>query len=433
MKLQGKMSTDEQGQLSIGGCKAADLVKEYGTPLYVMDEEHIREKCRGFKNSFRHEYLSTEVIYASKAFLNKAMCKLIEEEGLSLDVVSGGELYTAMAVGFPMERIYFHGNNKTKDELMMALKAGVGRIIVDNRYEIGRIERLCIELNKEIRVLLRVNPGIEAHTHEYIQTAMHDSKFGESIYDEALCDIIGLCQESKHIRLMGFHCHIGSQIFEERSFYNAAEVMIDFLARVERDCKFITEELNLGGGFGVYYVDGDDPVEIESCLHNLLNTINDAYQKAGISIPKIMIEPGRAIVANAGCTLYTIGGIKDTYGGKRYVFVDGGMTDNPRTALYDAKYEAAIANRLLEPATTQVTVAGKCCESGDIIIRDINLPVAEPGDILCVTNTGAYNYTMSSNYNRIPRPAVIFVKNGQTKVVVKRETYDDLIRNDLDS
>lgn len=431
MKLQGKMNTDEQGQLLIGGCKAADLVREFGTPLYVMDEEHIREKCRGFKNSFRHEHLSTEVIYASKAFLNIAMCKLIEEEGLSLDVVSGGELFTAVAAGFPMERIYFHGNNKTDSELIMALKVGVGRIIVDNRHEIARLEKLCKQLNKEIRVLLRVNPGIEAHTHEYIQTAMHDSKFGESIYDEDLCEIIGFCQKSDYISLKGFHCHIGSQIFEEKSFHNAAKVMIGFLAKMQRDCAFITEELNLGGGFGVYYVDGDEPINIENCLGNLLNTINEEYHEAGSSTLKVMIEPGRAIVANAGCTLYTIGGIKDTYGGKRYVFVDGGMTDNPRTALYDAKYEAVIANKVLDPNTNQVTVAGKCCESGDIIIKDISLPNAESGDILCVTNTGAYNYTMSSNYNRIPRPAVIFVKNGQTKIAVKRETYEDLIRNDL--
>jgi len=431
MRLFGTMRADEKGQLEIGGCKASDLAKDYGTPLYVMDEEHIRENCRRFKQGFTKEGLSSEVIYASKAFLTLAMCTLVEQEGLSLDVVSGGELYTAMAAGFPLDRIYFHGNNKTAEELTMALNNGVGRIIVDNRYEVERLEKLCKELDKKINILLRVNPGIEAHTHEYIQTAKHDSKFGESIYDENLCEIIGVCQSSTHITLKGFHCHIGSQIFEEKSFLSAVEVMVEFLAKMKVDCSFITEELNLGGGFGVYYAAEDIPIHIESCLGKMLKTVEIEVKAAKIQMPKIMIEPGRAIVANAGCTLYTIGGIKDTYGGKRYIFVDGGMTDNPRTALYDAKYEAAVASKILDQAKNQVTIAGKCCESGDIIIRDIFLPDMECGDILCVSNTGAYNYTMASNYNRIPRPAVLFVRNGKAKVVVKRETYKDLIGNDF--
>ncbi len=431
MKLYGTMHIDDDGQLEIGACKASDLVKEYGTPLYVMDEEHVRQNCKKFKNSFIKEGLSTEVIYASKAFLTLAMCSLVQQEGLSLDVVSGGELYTAITAGFPSERLYFHGNNKTNDELEMALQSGVGRIIVDNSYEIERLEKLCIRLNKETNILLRVNPGIEAHTHQYIQTAKHDSKFGESIYDEKLCSIINICRDSLHLTLKGFHCHIGSQIFEEKSFYSAAKLMVDFLVKMKHECDFITEELNLGGGFGVYYADGDDPINIERCLEQVLDIIEREVQVVNIPKPKVMIEPGRAIVANAGCTLYTIGGIKDTYGGKRYVFVDGGMTDNPRTALYDAKYEAAIVSKMNEKALDRVTVAGKCCESGDVIIKDILLPAVEYGDILCVSNTGAYNYTMASNYNRIPRPPVVFVKDGQGKIVVRRESYKDLIGNDL--
>ena len=430
MKLFGTMDI-VNGQLEIGGCRASDLAMEYGTPLYVMDEALIRENCRRFKKGFQKEGLSTEVIYASKAFLTLAMCQLIKQEGLSLDVVSGGELYTAMSSGFPLEHIYFHGNNKTTDELRMALQNKVGRIIVDNRFEIEKLEELCKKMDIKANVLLRVNPGIEAHTHQYIQTAKHDSKFGESIYDQNLCEVVEVCKGSSHITLKGFHCHIGSQIFEEKSFLSAAEVMIDFVHKMKEDCGFTTEELNLGGGFGVYYVDEDQPVNIDRCLQNMLHTIEKEIKSLELEMPKIMIEPGRAIVANAGCTLYTVGGIKDTYGGKRYIFVDGGMTDNPRTALYSAKYEAAVVTKMDDPSEQKVTIAGKCCESGDIIIKDIMLPRVECDDILCVSNTGAYNYTMSSNYNRIPRPAVIFVRNGRSRVIVRRETYEDLIAQDI--
>ena len=285
MKLYGTMDIDHDGQLEIGACKAIDLAKEYGTPLYVMDEEHIRQNCKKFKNSFIKEGLSTEVIYASKAFLTLAMCSLIQQEGLSLDVVSGGELYTAITAGFPNDRLYFHGNNKTNDELEMALQSDVGRIIVDNSYEIERLAELCTKLNKEANILLRVNPGIEAHTHQYIQTAKHDSKFGESIYDEKLCSIINICQDSPHITLKGFHCHIGSQIFEEKSFYSAARVMVDFLAKMKLECSFITEELNLGGGFGVYYAEGDDPINIGRCLEQVLDIIKYEVQEANIPKP----------------------------------------------------------------------------------------------------------------------------------------------------
>ncbi len=431
MKLFGTMKINEQGNLSIGGCDTLQLAQRYSTPLYVMDEELIRSNCKQFRDSFAAEGMDTEVIYASKAFLNIAVCKVIQEEGLGLDVVSGGELYTALRAGFPAQRIYMHGNNKTYEELAMAIEAGVGRIVADNAQELVLIEEISKKLGKTVDILFRVNPGIEAHTHAYIQTSKHDSKFGESIFSDVVGEIIETIRDSSHIRLKGLHCHIGSQIFEEESFLASAKVMLDFVASLKTDYYFETEELNLGGGFGVYYSNGDNPVDLEHCLSALLSFAASYTKGLDIKLPKLMIEPGRAIVANAGTTLYSIGGIKKTYGERNYVFIDGGMSDNPRTALYDAKYDALIANKANKECVEKYTVAGKCCESGDIIIRDIDLPIAEKNDILAVLSTGAYNYSMASNYNRIPRPAVVFVKDGQSRLAVKRESYEDILRNDI--
>ncbi|WPC44423.1 diaminopimelate decarboxylase [Clostridium sp. JS66] len=431
MKLFGTMNVNSKGHLEIGKCDTTELAKEFGTPLYVVDEDLVRSTCREFKNNFEIEGIESEVIYASKAFLNLAIAKVICEEGLSLDVVSGGELYTALKANFPVSRIYMHGNNKTEGELSMAIEAGIGRIVVDNRNELEVIEYLCKSLNKKVDVLLRVNPGIEAHTHEYIQTSKNDSKFGESIFDEDMCKIINRFQNSESVNFKGFHCHIGSQIFEEKSFYSEVSDMIKFLEKIKNQCGFSTEELNLGGGFGVYYSEGDKPVNLNSCLKNMLSILKEESQKSGLNIKKVMIEPGRSIIANAGTTLYNVGGTKKTYGGKQYVFIDGGMADNPRTALYDAKYEAVVANKVNSENSEIYTIAGKCCESGDIIIKEIQLPEVERGDIMAVLTTGAYNYSMSSNYNRIPKPAVVFVKEGEAKIAVKRETYEDIIRNDI--
>lgn len=431
MRLFGTMKINEVGTLEVGGCSTVALAEEYGTPLYVMDEALIRENCRKYKNAFVMEGVDTQVIYASKAFLNMAMCALIREEGLGLDVVSGGELFTAMKAGFPMNSVYFHGNNKTEDELVMALEYGVGTVIVDNPHELQLLDDLAKEKKCKINILFRVNPGIEAHTHAFIQTAHHDSKFGESIYDRKIYDMLAFALASEYLQMQGFHCHIGSQIFDEKSFYGAAKVMIAFLQQVKEVTGYETAVLNIGGGFGVYYADGDEPVDVEVCLPNMLEMITMDCIEAGIRVPKVMIEPGRAIVGNAGCTLYKTGAVKDTYGGKKYVFVNGGMTDNPRTALYDAVYEAVIANKMKDTDKEKVTVAGKCCESGDILIHHIELPKVQRGDLLCVASTGAYNYTMASNYNRIPKPAVVLVKDGRARLIVKRETYDDIIRNDL--
>ena len=431
MKLFGTMKINEKGILSIGGCDTLKLAKDFNTPLYVIDEELVRQSCRLFRDAFSKSGIDTEVIYASKAFLNIAICKVIEEEGLALDVVSGGELFTAMKANFPICKIYFHGNNKTAQELEMAITSGVGRIVVDNSHELELIEEICQELGKSIDIMLRVNPGVEAHTHAFIQTSKNDSKFGESIFSEELGFMIEKIMLSKHVKLKGLHCHIGSQIFEEESFYSVANIMLEFIAKLKQEHGFITEELNLGGGFGVYYSHDDAPIDIKSCLQNILGLIRDQASCLNIKVPKLMIEPGRAIVANAGTTLYEVGAIKKTYGGKDYIFVDGGMTDNPRTALYDARYDAIIADKADVKGDMIYTIAGKCCESGDIIIKDIELPKTVKGDIVAVLCTGAYNYSMSSNYNRIPRPAVVFVKDGIAKVVVKRENYEDIIRNDI--
>lgn len=431
MKLFGTMALDSDNRLMIGGCSVLTLAERFDTPLYVMDTALLKEQCQKYKRAFSSPQMETEVIYASKAFLTIAMAKLIHGQGLSLDVVSGGELYTAITAGFPANRIYFHGNNKTSDELLMALDYGVHRIIVDNEQELERLSRLCTQLGKTQTILFRMNPGIDAHTHDFIQTARNDSKFGISIYQADICRLIHKAANDPNITLTGFHCHIGSQIFEETSYFSALSVMFDFVKRVKEECHFSTAELNIGGGFGVYYSEGDTPMDIETCLEHILNQAAEEAGSRELPVPRLMIEPGRSIVANAGTTLYKVGGVKNTYGGKSFIFVDGGMTDNPRTALYDSKYEAHISSRNGAGNIRTFTVAGKCCESGDVLIHGIQLPEPELDDILSVNGTGAYNYTMSSNYNRIRKPAVVFVEDGSAQLAVKRETYDDLIRNDV--
>jgi len=431
MNLHGTMKTNDMGNLEIGGIDTVNLAKKYGTPLYVFDTSHIKNNIRRYQSGFKHSKIDTEIIYASKAFLTIAMCKLIDSEGLSLDVVSGGELYTARKAGFPANKIYFHGNNKTVEELLFALNFGVNKIIIDNEFELDMLEYLCTELDKTIDVMFRVNPGIEAHTHEYIQTSKNDSKFGISIYSEDICKLVNKVTDSYYMTLKGFHYHIGSQILESSSYSKAIEVMGEFIKNVKDDCGYVTEELNMGGGFGVYYSEEDTDFDIEGCLNDVLLSLYEYCTKNKLKIPKALIEPGRSIVANAGTTLYKVGATKKTYGGKTFIFVDGGMTDNPRTALYNAIYEGAIANKINNECTEEYTIAGKCCESGDIIIKNITLPEADKNDIVAIFSTGAYNYSMASNYNRLRKPAVIFVENGKSKVVVKRETYEDIIRNDV--
>ncbi|WP_319200371.1 diaminopimelate decarboxylase [uncultured Ilyobacter sp.] len=430
MRLFGSMEIKDN-QLYIGGISSKELVEKHGSPLYVMDEALISKNMETFKAAFKSDRFQTEVVYASKAFLTTGMCQIVDKHGLSMDVVSGGELFTVKSAGFPMERVHMHGNNKTWEELEMCLDYGIGEIIVDNRDELDKLERVCREKGKKINVLLRVNPGIEAHTHEYIQTSTYSSKFGESIFDENIKDIIKKFIAAEHVELKGFHCHIGSQIFDEKPFFAAMDTMLKFIKQMKEEAGLDTKVLNLGGGFGVYYFDGDDAVDFEKFCKEMIRDLELKLEEYEIDLDKVIIEPGRSIVANAGTTLYTVGGTKVTYSGKKYVFVDGGMTDNIRPALYQAQYEGVVANRINEKTEDLVTVAGKCCESGDLLLRDVYLQEAKEGDILAISTTGAYNYSMASNYNRIRKPAVVFVKDGESKVAVKRESYEDLIRNDL--
>ena len=431
MRLHGTQLINEQGHLEIGGCDTVELARQFGTPLYIMDEAQVRTICRQYHSSFVEGLKNTEVIYASKAFSTLAMCRIIAEEGLGLDVVSGGELYTALQANFPVAHIYFHGNNKSREELAMAIKAGVGRIVIDNFYEMNIINELAHEMNLQVEVLLRVTPGIEAHTHEYIQTGQIDSKFGFTLPDGTADQAIDLALSYSNLVVKGIHAHIGSQIFELDSFRHEVQIMIDYMADTLKRTAYHLEELNLGGGFGIYYVSGDEPAQIADYAKAVQDALEKACQKQNFPRPKIIIEPGRSIVGTAGTTLYTIGSIKEIPGIRKYVAVDGGMADNPRPALYQARYEAVLANRAKEEATETVSVTGKCCESGDMLIWDIDLPKAESGDLIAVSCTGAYNYSMSSNYNRLTRPGVVLVESGQADVIVKRETHADLLRNDV--
>jgi len=431
MKLFGTAKINEKGNLSIGGVDTIELAKEFKTPLYVMDQELIETTIDKMKEAFQSTRFKTRIAYAGKAFLTTGMIKLVESKGLDLDVVSGGELYTAHKAGFPMKRVHLHGNNKLVNEIEMAVEYGIDTIVVDNEDEIAKIEKVCKEKGKKQAVLVRIDPGIEAHTHHYIKTSGLTSKFGISLFQENLIDIVKRLNDSPYIEFKGFHTHIGSQIFQSAFFIFALDEIFKYLDRLKKELGIVVHTVNMGGGFGVYYKNGDDPKPIEEVLSEIITYTEAMEIKYQIGFKELCIEPGRSIVGNAGTTLYEVGGIKETVGGKTYVFIDGGMSDNIRTALYQAEYEAGVVNKLNDTDVREITLAGKLCESGDIIIEKGKLPKAtEIGDIVAVTTTGAYCYTMSSNYNRMMRPAVVFVKDGKAKVAVKRETLDDLVRND---
>lgn len=431
MKLFGTSKINEKGNLSIGGVDTIDLAKKFKTPLYVMDQELIETTIDKMKNAFKSSRFETRIAYAGKAFLTTGMAKLINLKGLDLDTVSGGEMFTAYKAGFPMERVHLHGNNKTIEEIEMAVDFGIDTIVVDNEDEIEKIEKICREKDKKQSVLVRIDPGIEAHTHHYIKTSGLTSKFGISLFQENLFDIIKRLNDSPYIEFKGFHTHIGSQIFQSAFFIFALDEIFKYLDKLKKELGIVVHTVNMGGGFGVYYKEGDDPKDIDEVLSEIITYTEAMEIKYQIGFKELCIEPGRSIVANAGTTLYEVGGIKETVGGKTYVFIDGGMSDNIRTALYQAEYEAGVVTKLNDTNMKEITLAGKLCESGDIVIEKGKLPKnTEKGDIVAVTTTGAYCYTMSSNYNRITKPAVVFVKNGQAKVAVKRESFEDLIRND---
>ncbi len=423
--------TAENNRLNIAGVSAQILAKEYGTPLYVMDEQLIRDNCRRFLEAFKGEGNENKVAYAGKAFLTIAMCEIIKSEGLYLDVVSGGELYTAYKANFPLEKVYFHGNNKTVDEIEMAIELGIGTFVVDNLHEMEIINEKAKEKGLIQRILLRVTPGIEAHTHDYIKTGQIDSKFGFTTLNNQLEGVIKTVLSLSNVKLAGLHCHIGSQIFELQPYRDAVGIMISFINDIKEKFNYEIEELDLGGGFGVFYNKGDDPKELEDFCKVIIEESKIKCREYGINSLTLVIEPGRSIVANAGITLYTVGAIKEIPEVKKYVAVDGGMTDNIRPALYNAEYQCVLANRIGEPCSEVVTIAGKCCESGDILLNNVELPKVNSGDLLAVLSTGAYGYSMSSNYNKIPRAPVVLVSEGTHRLICKKQTYKDMINNEV--
>ncbi|MDD2376924.1 MAG: diaminopimelate decarboxylase [Clostridia bacterium] len=423
---------NEIGHLVIGGMDVVDLVKKYGTPLYVIDEETFVENMRKFKNSIDKFYnRNGRVLYASKTFCCIEAIKIAAAEGLGIDVVSGGELYTAIKAGINPLKIVFHGNNKSIQELEMAIESKVGRIIVDSIYELNVLNQIAKEKSVIVDIMLRIKPGIDVHTHDYIKTGQIDSKFGIALEnkeaEEAVKEAIG----KQNINLMGLHCHIGSQIFDVEPFEDTAEIMLEFIADIKNKYNYEILELNLGGGFGIMYTNEDNPVAYEKYMELISKVVIESCSKFNIKVPFIYIEPGRSISGPAGITLYTVGTIKEIEGIRKYVSIDGGMTDNPRYALYQAKYTVRVANKMNETIDDVITLAGKCCESGDLLGENMKIQKPEPLDIIVVYSTGAYNYSMSSNYNRILKPPVIMINDRKSRVIVKGETFEDLIRNDI--
>ena len=425
-------SVNEKGHLTLGGMDTVELAQKYSTPLYVMDEDVVRKNCLAYKNSIDKFYDGKgKVLFASKALSAVFMYKIVKECGLGVDVVSGGELYTALKAGTDPADICFHGNSKSEQELFEAISQNVGRIIVDNKEELFRIEKIAGDLNKKQKILFRIKPGVDAHTHQFIMTGQIDSKFGVAMENGEAIEIMKLAATLKNVEVVGADCHIGSQIFEVLPFKVTAEKMIAFMARVKEEVGITLTELNLGGGFGIKYTEKDDPVPYEDYIHLVHDVIRDTCEKYGLELPFIYMEPGRSIVASAGLTLYTVSAVKEIKDVRNYVLIDGGMCDNPRYALYKSEYSLCVANKADKETDYVATVAGKCCESGDLIQENVPLATPVAGDTVAVFATGAYNYSMASNYNRNPRPAMIAIKNGEDRLVIKRETYEDIIKNDV--
>lgn len=430
MKLFDDMKV-KNNRLYIGEVDASKIAAEFGTPLYVIDEKLVRNKCSRYFTSFKADKGRNKVAYAGKAFLTLAMCQIIKSEGLFLDVVSGGELYTAYKSGFPMEKIYFHGNNKTIDEIKMGVKLGIGSFVVDNVEELANINKIAEQEDRVQDIMLRVTPGIEAHTHDYIKTGQIDSKFGFNMIDDNIINTIKEVLKFENIKLKGLHSHIGSQIFDIEPYCEEVRVMLALIKKIKEDLSIDIEELDLGGGFGIYYTAGDNPKPIEEFCTAILEEADKEARKLEINLPCLVIEPGRSIIGNAGTTLYTVGAIKDIPDVRKYISVDGGMADNIRPALYRAEYECAISNRMSSNRLEKVTVAGKFCESGDILIKEAVLPEPVTGDILAVFTTGAYGYSMASNYNKARRPAVVLVNGKYVSLICKRQNFDDMIDGEI--
>ena len=424
-----KSAVNDKGHLVIGGCDAVELAAEFGTPLYLFDELSLRQKCAEFKQEFSRRYADSLVIYASKAFINKALARIFAEEGLGLDVVSAGELSIARSVDFPLSKVYFHGNNKSAEELGLALEWGIGRIVVDNFHELKMLAEIARAKGRNPDILLRISPGVEAHTHKYTVTGAVDTKFGFPLAHggEAVASAMSLPE----LNLLGLHFHIGSGIFEVEPYQQAIDIILGFAAEMKRKNGFELRELDVGGGFAVQYVVDSPAPPISAYAEVIATSITGKCQELGLSLPRLVVEPGRSIVGQAGVALYTAGVVKDIPGVRCYVSVDGGMADNIRHALYGARHEAVVASRMSAKDTKKVTIAGKFCESGDVLIEDISLPPVAAGDIIAVADCGAYCLPMGSNYNASLKPAVVLVKDGKARLIRRRETFEDLVRHDL--
>ncbi|MGQ9525387.1 MAG: diaminopimelate decarboxylase [Armatimonadota bacterium] len=432
--LLGTQRINDRGHLEIGGCDAVELVERFGTPLYVMDEETIRANCRAYVEAFSTRYPAVQICYAGKAFITAAMCRIVDQEGLGLDVASGGELYTALRAGFPAEKIVFHGNYKSEQELRMALEHDIGLIVADSMWELECLAGLVKETGKEARLLIRCTPGIDPHTHKRIKTGQEDSKFGLGVKNGQALDAIKMVLSTPGLVFKGVHCHIGSQLLHLHSYLEAIKIMTAFMARIRDETGVTPEMLNIGGGLGIRYLPEHHPPSVRDMAEQIVDTLQHRLRRFNLQRPVLGLEPGRSIIGEAGTTLYRVGPVKDVRikkapGWRTYAAIDGGMSDNPRPQLYDARYTCMLANRVNGTEPQLVTIAGKHCET-DILIWDAEILRPVPGDILAVLSTGAYNHSMASNYNRLPRPAVVLVKNGQADLIVERETYDDLIRQD---
>ncbi len=432
MRLNNGMTINEKGHLTISGCDTVLLKEQYGTPLYVIDENTVRINCKKFITAMDKYFDNGRVMYASKALNNKAILKIVASEGLGVDVVSGGELYTALSAGISPNKIELHGNSKTEEEIIMAVENQIYCIIADGFDELDLIESVCQKLNKEINVVIRIRPNIDIHAHEAIQTAKMDCKFGFGLFDGQAVDAAKIISASKFMKLHGIHCHIGSQIFEEQPFGELAKHMVDFANQIKNELNVYLQVFNFGGGFGVWYTDEDTPKDFEVFIKLISDVVNDLCEKSNYEKPIIAIEPGRSIIAEAGTTLYNVNGLKEIKDIRTYCMSDGGMFENVRTAMYGAKYTAYCANKMNEAHNKLVSIAGKCCESGDMITWDTPMPEnLKVNDTLAVLTTGAYNYSMASNYNRNAVPAMVLVKNGKSNVITKRQSYEYITMNDV--
>ena len=421
---------DSQGELILGGCKASDLAAEYGTPVYVLDEDTLRARCRSFIDEFRKIYPATSVSYACKAYINPILAKLFLEEGMGFDVVSGGELATTVSAGIPMDEVYFHGNNKTPQELEEALEHSIGWVVVDSFHEIELLDRLAGEAGKTQNILIRVSPGVDPHTHEYTTTGILDSKFGFSIQTGHAAEAIRLGLAAKNLNLRGLHFHLGSPIFELEPYRVAVDLVLRFAAQF-REEGLELQRFSPGGGFAISYKREDEPPAISDYAEAIISTMTETCQDLGMELPSLVIEPGRAIIGPAGVALYRVGAIKDVPGVRKFVSVDGGMGDNIRPALYQAEYEVLAANKANQELVEKVTIAGKYCESGDLLATDVMLPKLEAGDLLAIPAAGAYCPSMASTYNMNPKPPMVLVKDGKSRLIRRRETYQDLLHLDL--